>query len=99
MKSKNLTHSTRPTSAQSGLRMLSGTHTARPPSIKQLKGALDMAGEMASDRAKWIDTMLAAGDQMAHDLLYRQHKRVLDRWWKLREGSCTVCYPELHNEN
>jgi hypothetical protein len=38
---------------------------------------------------------LAAGDVIAHQLMYRDHGEILERWWQARGGhaSCTVCNP------
>lgn len=40
--------------------------------------------------------VLAAGDVIAHQLLYRDHGEILERWWKARGGhsQCSVCKPE-----
>jgi hypothetical protein len=40
-----------------------------------------------------LSNALAAGDVIAHQLLFRDHGEILERWWKSRggHGACTVC--------
>jgi hypothetical protein len=46
-------------------------------------------------RADWFEArckeLEAAGDVLAHCLLFRDFKPELEGWWKLRGGKCTVC--------
>lgn len=37
----------------------------------------------------------AAGDRLAHEMLYTQHRAALDLWWESRGGheKCTACHP------
>lgn len=41
-----------------------------------------------------FDQLAAAGDALAHQLLFSEHSELLLRWWKLRRGECTVCMVE-----
>jgi hypothetical protein len=42
-----------------------------------------------------FDALAAAGDRIAHELLWEQNREILGRWWELRGGhdQCTVCNP------
>jgi hypothetical protein len=38
-----------------------------------------------------IEALERAGDVLAHQLMYRDHKPELSTWWALRAGACTYC--------
>lgn len=50
--------------------------------------------ERGAMSAHQLEALLAAGDRLAHELCYSEHKAVLDAWWIARGGwaKCTVCH-------
>lgn len=46
-------------------------------------------------REEDFNKLAAAGDALAHELLFRDHSALLVSWWALRGGhdKCTVCNP------
>jgi hypothetical protein len=42
-----------------------------------------------------FEALAAAGDRLAHELMWEQNREILDRWWDLRGGHdrCTACRP------
>ena len=44
-----------------------------------------------------LTALEAAGDALAHALLYREHPELLARWWQERGGhdACTICRQSL----
>jgi hypothetical protein len=58
---------------------------------KILKGVVDSL--QADPPAASFMALAAAGDRLAHELMWEQNAEILARWWDLRGGhdKCTAC--------
>lgn len=43
-----------------------------------------------------LGELATLGDRLAHELMHRDHPELLEKWWKARNGKCTVCHDPEH---